>query len=140
MWTRTHTCTEPNLKSQDIWPIWVDVNNWPKWHDDLDFCNLDGSFQVGANFTLKPKGHRPVSIEITEVNEGKSFTDCTSFPGAKMYDTHILEDTPNGVTLTNKLVVTGPLRWLWVKLVAQHIANSVPQEIASLIRLAHKNK
>jgi hypothetical protein len=97
---------------------------------------MEDSFEVGKHFILKPKGVRPVKIIITEIDEGNKFTDCTSFFGAKMYDTHALEETPNGLQLTNILVVTGPLKWLWIKLVAQDVANTVPDEMEALVELA----
>lgn len=85
---------------------------------------------------LKPKGINPVKIMLTEINEGHHFTDCTSFFGAKMYDTHMMEDTEEGLKLINQLVVTGPLKWLWIKLVAQNVADTVPEEMESLVRIA----
>ena len=136
MWTRTYSKTFKNVEKEEIWRIWTDVNNWPKWHGDLDYCKMEDSFVVGKHFILKPKGVRPVKIIITEIDEGNKFTDCTSFFGAKMYDTHALEETPNGLQLTNILVVTGPLKWLWIKLVAQDVANTVPDEMEALIELA----
>lgn len=136
MWTRTYSKTFKNVEKEEIWRIWTDVNNWPKWHGDLDYCKMEGSFEIGKHFILKPKGVRPVKIIITEIDEGNKFTDCTSFFGAKMYDTHALEETPNGLQLTNILVVTGPLKWLWIKLVAQDVANTVPDEMEALVELA----
>ena len=56
-----------------------------------------------------------------------------------MYDTHALEDTPKGLKITNTLVVKGPLKWLWVKLVAQHVADSVLEETEALVKLAKNN-
>lgn len=53
-----------------------------------------------------------------------------------MYDTHELEETPDGLRLINTLVVTGPLKFLWVKLVAQNVADSVPKEMEALVDLA----
>lgn len=136
MWTRTYSKTFQGLKREDIWRIWTDINNWPTWHGDLDYCKLEGDFKVGNHFILKPKGVQPVKIVLTEINEGYSFTDCTSFFGAKMYDTHAMEETVDGLKLTNKLVVTGPLKWLWIKLVAQNVADTIAEETESLIKLA----
>lgn len=33
-------------------------------------------------------------------------------------------------------VVTGPLKFLWIKLVAQNVADTVPQEMEALVDLA----
>lgn len=136
MWTKTYSKTFQGLKREDIWRIWTDINNWPTWHGDLDYCKLEGDFKVGNHFFLKPKGFQPVKIVLTEINEGYSFTDCTSFFGAKMYDTHAMEETVDGLKLTNKLVVTGPLKWLWIKLIAQNVADTIAEETESLVKLA----
>lgn len=136
MWTRTYSKTFQGLKREDIWRILTDINNWPTWHGDLDYCKIDGDFKVGNHFFLKPKGVQPVKIVLTEINEGYSFTDCTSFFGAKMYDTHAMEETVDGLKLTNKLVVTGPLKWLWIKLVAQNVADTIAEETENLVKLA----
>lgn len=136
MWIRTYSKTFQGVKKQEIWRILTDINNWPKWHDDLDTCSLEGRFEVGNHFMLKPKGMRAVKIMLTEIVEGQCFTDCTSFPGAKMYDTHMIEETLEGLKLTNKLIVTGPLKWLWIKLVAQHVADTISDETEALVSLA----
>lgn len=140
MWEKIHSRFYPNVSPEAIWKIWIDVNNWTRWHDDLDSCKLEGDFKVGNHFMLKPKGAPAVKIKLTEIDEGRSFTDCTSFFGAKMMDTHSLEPQEGGVLLSNRLVVTGPLKWLWVKLVAQNVADTVPDEMAALVELARQEK
>lgn len=136
MWVRTYSKVFKDIKKENIWQIWTDVNHWPKWHGDLEYCKLEGAFVVGNYFMLKPKGVKAFKIQLTHIEEGKKFTDCTPFFGAKMYDTHELEETSDGLRLINTLVVTGPLRFLWVKLVAQNVANSVPKEMEALVELA----
>ena len=138
MWTKTHSKFYPNVSPEAIWEIWTDINNWPSWHDDLDYCKLDGDFKVGNHFMLKLKGAPAVKIMLTKINEGQNFTDCTNFFGAKMYDTHSMELKDGGVLLSNKLVVIGPLKWLWIKLVAQSVANTVSDEMDALVYLAQE--
>lgn len=136
MWIKTHTKLYQGVKKEDIWQIWTDVNNWATWHGDLDYCKMEGSFTVGNHFMLKPKGAPAVKIKLIEINEGQQFTDCTKFFGAKMYDTHAMEETPEGLRLTNTLIVKGFLKYLWIKLVAQHVADTVPDEMDALVALA----
>ncbi len=139
MWTRSYSKIYSGIKKEDIWRAWVDVNNWPLWHDDLEYCTLEGPFVVGGFFMLKPRGMSAVKIILTDIQEGRQFTDCTTFFGAKMYDTHIVEELTDGqLRLTNTLVVTGWLQWLWVKLVAQNIADTVPAELEALVSLVRK--
>ncbi len=138
MWIREYSKLYTDVKAEDIWKIWTDINNWHAWHGDLDYCKMDGSFEVGNHFYLKPKGAPQVKIMLTEIEIGKSFTDCTKFLGAKMYDTHTIEETPVGLLLSHKMVVTGPLKWLWIKLVAQNVFNDVPDEIEASVKLAKR--
>ena len=139
MWLRSYRKVYKSVKKDDIWRIWTDVNNWSKWHGDLDYCKMEGSFTVGNHFMLKPKGAPAVKIELTEIEEGHKFTDCTHFFGAKMYDTHEIEETEEGLKLTNTLLVTGPLKFLWIQLVAQNVAATVPQEMEALVQLARSH-
>lgn len=140
MWVRTYSKLYSNVSAKEIWRIWTDVNNWHQWHDDLDYCKLNGKFEVGSHFMLKPKGIKAVKIDLIDIQEGKEFTDCTKFFGAQMLDTHSMEEKNDGILLTNKLVVTGPLKWLWIKLVAANVAATVPNEMEALVNLAKKNK
>ncbi|HQS83931.1 MAG: hypothetical protein B7Y25_03440 [Alphaproteobacteria bacterium 16-39-46] len=139
MWTRTYHKTFQNVKKETLWNLWTDVNHWPDWHGDLDYCKLDGTFEIGNYFILKPKGVRPVKIILTEIEKGKKFTDCTLFFGAKMYHTLEIEEImEDDIKLTSTLVVKGPLKWLWIKLVAQNVANTVPEEMETIVNLARK--
>ena len=136
MWEQIYSKTFEGISKKAIWDLWTDINNWPKWHGDLDACTMEGPFEIGNHFMLKPKGMKAVKITLTDVKEGEYFTDCTKFFGATMYDTHALKETPNGLKLTNILRVTGPLKWLWIKLVAQQVADTVPDETEALVELA----
>ncbi|MFZ4115487.1 MAG: SRPBCC family protein [Chthoniobacterales bacterium] len=138
IWKRTFTKTYTRVSKETVWQIVTDINRWPQWHGDLDECRLEGAFTVGNYFMLQPKGRRAVKIVLTDVQEGSSFTDCTTFFGARMQDTHAMEMTPEGLRITNTLVVSGPLKWLWIKLVAQHVADTIEEETEALISLAQK--
>lgn len=136
MWIRTYSKVYQGIRKEDIWHLWTDVNNWSAWHGDLDYCKMEEPFSVGNHFMLKPKGAPAVKIDLVEIVEGHKFTDCTKFFGAKMVDTHAMEETKEGLRLTNTLVVTGLLKFLWVRLVARHVADTVPQEMDALVNLA----
>ncbi len=92
----------------------------------------------GNDFLLKPKDLPAVKIRLTEIHEGYSFTDCTLFFGAKMFNTHRIDIKDEGTILSNKFVVTGPLKWLWIKLVAEKVADSIPEEMDALAHLAQR--
>ncbi|SRR5579883_855572 len=138
MWVKSYSKIYQGVKKETIWQIWADVNNYVTWHDDLDSCQLVGDFRVGNYFLLKPKGAPTFKVFITELVQNKRFVDCTYFWGAKMYDIHELEETSEGLKITSTIKVTGLLSFLWVKLVAKHVANSAPKEMEETVKLAMK--
>lgn len=140
MWVQSYSNIYKDISIQKVWNLWADINNYLSWHDDLDYCRLEGPFTVGNYFTLKPKGGPVFKIYITELLENnngkyKRFTDCTKFFGAKMYDIHELEETEEGIRISNTIKVTGWLSYLWVHLVAKHVAKSSSKEMAALVKL-----
>lgn len=139
MCKRIHEKTFKNLDKNKVWSLMTDIEAWPSWHGDLESCQLVGGFKVGSYFWLKPKGMKAFKIELTEIREWVSFTDCTRFPFARMYDTHSFEETPEGLKLTNCLEMKGPLKYLWYFLVGRSVANSVPEEVETLVALARKS-
>lgn len=138
MWKKTVTKQYEDIDAKRIWTLWKDIDNWPAWHDDLDYCKLHGKFEVGSYFTLKPKNMGPVKIELISIDEGKEFTDCTKFPGAKMFDTHKVKQIGTKAQISNEVYVTGPLKWLWIWLVARKVAASAEDEMDKAIELARK--
>lgn len=77
-----------------------------------------------------------MKIGILEATQNKSFTDITTFPLAKMYGEHTFIDTPEGLKLTTTMKVEGILGFLWVKLVAQKIVDTLPEDMQIQINTA----
>lgn len=136
MWSQSFSRIYPNISKEKIWAAWSEVNNWPQWDKGLDYCDMRDSFTEGTKFILKPKGGPKVKIFISKIIPTQEFSDYCKFPGAKMFDEHFLEDTPEGLKITNKITVTGPLSFLWVKLVAKKVAEEVPSQTESLVNYA----
>lgn len=134
MWIRKHESFYKNLRREDVWNVLIDVNHWHLWQDDLDYCRLDGEFKVGNHFLLKPKGVKPVKIDLIDIKDGFEFTDLTHFWGAEMFDTHQLEEKDGGLLIRHKVTVKGPLKWLWIFLVAGNIAKTAHEQTESLVK------
>ena len=136
MWTESYSQVFKNVNKDKIWELWVDVDNWPKFNDDIESAKLDGRFNVGEFFTLKIKEGPSVKVQIVEMTDGSKFTDCTSFPGAKMYVTHEMVEQPEGLRLNTTVRVTGVLGFLWRKLVAEKVSKKMPKQTEALAKLA----
>jgi len=138
MWKKSHSIVTKEVTKQQIWKLFADVNNWHTWDEGIEFAKLDGKFEKGNFFTLKPKGGPKVKIKLLETVANEKFVDCTTFPLAKMTGTHIFEETPNGLKITTTMQVDGILSFLWVKLVAKKIVNGLPNEMLVQVNTAKK--
>ena len=92
----------------------------------------------GNFFKLKPKGGPEVKIELIETIENKKFVDCTRFLLATMYGAHIFDDISEGLKITTIMTMEGMLSFLWIKLVAQGIADASPREMLEQVKFASK--
>jgi hypothetical protein len=138
MWTKSYSIVTNEVTKEQIWSLFANVNNWPTWDNGIEFAKLEGKFEKGNYFTLRPKGGPNVKIKLLETVENKMFLDVTSFPLAKMYDHHVFEETPQGLKITNTITVNGILGFLWRKLVAQKIVDNLPTDMQQQIQSAKK--
>ncbi|MCD0471619.1 SRPBCC family protein [Flavobacterium sp. JAS] len=138
MWSKSHSVTTKSVTKEQMWNLFADVNNWHTWDTGIEYAKLEGKFEKGNHFLLRPKGGPNVKVELLEVLENKRFLDVTNFPLAKMYDEHLFEETPDGLKITNSITVKGLLGFLWVKLVAKKIVDNLPIDVQEQIKAASK--
>lgn len=138
MWIRTYSKVYKDIKKETVWRLWADVNQWPAWDKELQYCKIDRPFSEGNDFILKPIKGPKVKIVLLEVVENQKFTDYTKFPGAIMYDAHELEETTDGLRISSIITVTGFLTFLWANLVAKNVAASVPKQMDALVEFARR--
>ena len=138
MWTRSYSIVTKEVTKEQMWKLFADVNNWHTWDNGIEFAKIDGKFEKGNHFMLRPKGGPNVKVELLETIENKNFLDVTKFPLAKMYDNHSFEETKDGLKITNTISVKGLLSFLWVKIVAKNIADALPTDMQEQIRAAAK--
>ena len=128
------------VTKEQIFELWSDVNNWHRFNHGIEYAKLDGEFKVGNSFVLGLKGGQKVKIKLFEITKNKSFTDVTTFPFAKMYGEHLVEEENGKIRLTATIKINGFLSFLWKKLVAQKVADKLEDDMNSLIELAKNGK
>ena len=138
MWIKTHSTVSKNVTKEQMWNLFSDVNNWHKWDTEIEYAMMVGKFEKGNHLILKPKAGPKVKIELIETIENKKFVDYTKFPLAKMYGEHTFEETNEGLKITTTMKVEGLLSFVWIKLVAQGIVDSLPKEMQQQITFASK--
>ena len=138
MWTKSYSVVTKDVTKEQMWKLISNVNNWHTWDKGIEFAKMEGKFEKGNKILLRPKGGPNVNIEILETIENKKFYDVSKMPLAKIYDDHIYEETEGGLKITGIITVKGILSFLWVKVVAQKLADSLPTDIQEQIKAAAK--
>ena len=135
----TATRVVEGITKEQVYSFWADVNNWTKWNDDIKSAELHGEFKEGNFFTLTLKNGQKVKIKLLKVEENKSFTDLTSFPLAKMYGIHEIIEKDGKIELVATIKIEGFLSFLWTKIVAQNVADSLGSDMDKMIDLIKRN-
>lgn len=138
MWIKSHTIIAQGVTKEQMWKLFANVNAWQTWDSGLEFARMEGEFEKGNHFTLRPKGGPTVKIELIETIKNETFTDLTRFPLAKMYGVHVFKETPDGLQITTTMKVKGLLSFLWVKIVAQKIVDGLPEDMKTQVEAARK--
>ena len=138
MWSKRHSMSFEGVSPSQVWKVWSDVNHWHAWQPDIEYARLEGAFETGQVFKFRPKGGPELGIELTEVKPLKGYADLTRFPLAKMHDSHEIVDHGDRIEIRNTLTVSGPLGFLWRKLVAEDVAASIEGQTHNMIERAKR--
>ena len=135
MWSNHHTLITDASK-ESIWKVWADVDSWHQWDEAVEQCKLSGEFKTGATFTLKPVGGPAVAGVVTEYQPNRSFSNVTSLPLAKMEFVHEMIEVAGGVQLTHGVNISGPLGFVWARIIGKKTVAGLPPAMSTLVRLA----
>ena len=139
MWTCQHTVVT-DVSKESIWKIWLDVNHWPMWDKGLEWCCLEGEFKVGATYTLKPVGGPETKSVIMDCQPTRRFADVTKFPLARMEFIHELTEENDGLHVTHRVNITGPLSFIFANIIGKDTEKALPDTMGNIIRLAQASK
>lgn len=131
MWTFSHTETTAAAAAA-LWSHYADPESWPTWDRETEAVTVDGPFAVGTTGTLKPVGGPLTRFVLTEVTPGESFTDVTRLPLARLTFGHRIEPHDGGSRFTHTVTFTGPLAWLFRRVIGKGIAAGLPEAMARL--------
>jgi hypothetical protein len=118
-----------------IFDRWADVATWPQWNTDTEWVRLDGAFTQGGTGVLKPKGGPKVKFVIEKLTESE-FVDVSRLVGARLTFSHLVTPTPDGSVVDVAITMSGPLAWLWNRILGKGLAASVQPDLEALARAA----
>src|SRR4051812_39345110 len=106
---------------QRVWNTIADIERWPEWTASVSSVRrLDtGKFRVGSRARIKQPKFLPAVWEVTELQEGRSFTWVTRSPGLKATGRHRVDPIPGGSRATLSVSYSGALSGLVAKLLGR---------------------
>lgn len=136
MKTLAQTTQTTKATPADIFQLWADVNSWAEYDHGIEWAKLTDTFGAGGHYMLKPKGGPKVKAKILVADANSRFIDESQLPGAKLKFDHELS-AQNGVT-TVKLTMTisGPLSFIWAKILGKNQQSDLEASTANLIAKA----
>lgn len=121
---------------EQVWALWVDVAGWSSWDQTVERAELDGPFEQGARGLLKPAGGPATRFTITELTPNRSFSNRASLPLGSLEFSHTLTPGADGTRIVHRVTMTGPLTFVFRRLVGAGIARGLPSVVESLARFA----
>jgi hypothetical protein len=118
-----------------IFDRWADVATWPQWNADTEWVTLDGAFTQGGTGVLKPKGGPNVKFVIEKLTETE-FVDVSRLMGARLTFSHVVTPTTDGCDVDVAITMSGPLAWLWNRILGKGLAASVQPDLQALAQAA----
>ncbi|RHX80274.1 SRPBCC family protein [Leptospira yasudae] len=119
-----------------LWKFYQDVSNWKRWDHEVEDSFLEGEFKTGSKGMLKPKGGPKTWFRLTEVREKEFFSDLTQLPLCKLEFKHELIPVPSGTKFVHTVTFTGPLSFLFSRVIGNRIREELPSAMKNLAQLA----
>jgi hypothetical protein len=134
MWQAEHTL-ETTAPPERIWAKMQTVADWPQWDTGLTWAELAGSFQAGAQGSMRFRREPPRSFLLAAVSAQQGFTALTRLPLAEVRHIHLQETSAIGTRMTHRIEISGPLSWLYGWSVGRRLREDLAPSMRRLARL-----
>jgi uncharacterized membrane protein len=124
-----------------VWAVFTDVRSWPRWTSSVRTIDYrdDETLRPGTRVRIAQPRMPKLVWQVTEVEEGRSFTWVASSPGVRTVARHAVDADPEGGSrLTLTLEQEGPLAGLVGLLMGRQTRRYVRTEAAGLAAAAEE--
>jgi hypothetical protein len=122
---------------EEVWAAWIDVANWSA-SDHIESARLDGEFHPGGVISSKAKGFPGSTLTITRVESPRLWVDESRSFGMHMTFDHTIEAGDDGTTLTERVVIHGPLGRLVGPMMRRKLEALFAASVAEVARRAEE--
>jgi uncharacterized protein YndB with AHSA1/START domain len=137
MWS-TKASAETSGSADAVWAAWEDAAHWNRWHPMIQDSHLDGPFAARTRGTVTPTKGRKGSFELTEVQPPKSWASRARMPGGALDFRYALTPTDTGTRITMEAAISGPLGFLYRRMIGRLCEEGLPAAVQNLKAIAEQ--
>jgi uncharacterized protein YndB with AHSA1/START domain len=120
----------------EVWKVWTDVANWPRWDVSKEMARLDGPFAAGTQGWAKQRGNLGGPFTIVAVEPDRRWTSECPVPLGKIVFDHTIEPQDDERVLVAKEVeVHGGFAAMFRLLFAAKMRRDITESFAALQRI-----
>lgn len=119
-----------------VFALWADTQNWPAFDHGIEWTKFTAPFAIGNQYQLKPKGGPALRATIVEIAQDQLFVDVSHLIGTELRVTHHLETQGALTHVSVRMELSGPLSWLWAKILGKNQQTDLEKSTAQLIAIA----
>jgi Polyketide cyclase / dehydrase and lipid transport len=130
-WRFEHSA-ESKASPEAVWRRYADVTEWTAWSPAIEWARLDGVFEVGGRGKSKARGAPAARFQLLRVEPNAMFASTARLPGARLTFEHFIEPIDNGVRITHRAILSGPLSRLYERRVRKLTEESLQAGVERL--------
>lgn len=119
--------------AETVWRIFRDVPGWKNWNAGIERIDIDGPFETGTWFTMKPPGEDPLRSRLVEVRENECFVDETRVGELAITVAHRIQSLG---TVRTRIVYAVEAVGPEASEIGPAVTSDFPQVLAALAKLA----
>lgn len=126
---------EIKATAEQIFNVYKNIDQWVMWDNSLTSVYLDNGLCVGSRGWLKPRSGPKAAIMVIEVENLRSFTVESKLPLGRMTFGHEIVDFGDNVKVTHWAKFSGPLSFIFSRLIGPKIKQALPAVMVSLKKM-----
>ena len=117
-----------------VFACWADAAGWARWDPDVKAASMEGPFTVGTTGRITPREGPTMAIRLTRVAPDRAFDAEARLPLCTMRFEHWLEPRGPETLVTHRVAFSGPLAFLFRRLIGPQLVRGIPGTMAGLKR------
>jgi hypothetical protein len=121
-----------NAPREAVFAVYQRTEGWPLWDDEVRAVDLPAGLVAGASGSLTPRKGPQARVKVTSVVKNGSFVVEAALPFCVMSFGHDLTDEGTSTRAVHSVSFTGPLAFIFRRLIGRDIARTLPGTLFGL--------